>query len=347
MKLKKFIALFLCLTMIILTFASCGGSKTPENPTDGSTSLDETALKEPESGSDGDKIKLSLLKGPTGMGGAYLWTKSDNNETRNAYDITLDTDASTVGPRLMTGEYDIASMPTNVAASLYQKSGGKIKVISVITLGVLYIVTKDNAISGLQDVKGKTILASGKGSIAEYALDYVLESNGLEVGKDVNIEFASEHTESVTKALAGGYDVVLLPEPFVSQIIAKDPSFSVAVDLTEEWEKIAGVTLAMGCFAVNTAYYENHKEEVAAFLEDYSESADYINANIDEGAKLIAEHDIMPEDVAKSAIPNSNIVSYTGDKMKDSLSKCFSVLLEQNPDIIGGKTPDDDFYVYA
>ena len=342
MKKVKILALIMALMMIIVSFAACADTKTNEENTTEAEATEAESFK-----TDKAAVNVSLLKGPTGMGGAYMWTKADNNETRNNYNITLDTDATTVGPKLMKGEYDIAAIPTNLAASLYQKSEGKVKVIAVNTLGVLYIVTKNNAISSVADLKGKTILASGQGTIAEYALNYVLEENGYVIGQDVTIEFSTEHAESVTKALAGGYDAVLLPEPFVSQICTKDASFSVAINITEEWEKTGDCTLAMGCVAVNAAFYESNKQAVADFLKDYAESVDYVNNNIEDAAALIESHDIMAAAVAKKAIPNANIVCYTGAEMKDALSGCYKVLFEQNAKIIGGQMPDDAFYIEA
>ena len=344
MKKTKILALIMAVMMILVSFAACADTKTNEE-----TSTDaETPKTETVSENEVERVvNVSFLKGPTGMGGAYMWTKSDNGETANKYNISLDTDATTVGPKLMTGEYDIASIPTNLAASLYQKSEGKVKVIAVNTLGVLYIVTKDGAVNSVEDLKGKTILASGQGTIAEYALNYVLESNNLIIGTDVTIEFATEHAESVTKALAGGYDAVLLPEPFVSQICTKDPSFTVGINITEEWEKTGDCTLTMGCVAVNAKFYEENKDAVKAFLADFSESVDYVNTNIEDAAALIESHDIMAAAVAKKAIPNANIVCYTGEEMKSALSSCFTVLFEQNAKIIGGQMPGDDFYVDA
>ncbi len=336
MKSKKFIALLMASLLMILSFAGCNSETTVEE-------LTETEVVT-EADSD-NVINVSVLKGPTGMGAAYMWTKSDNGETVNNYNFTLDTDATTVGPKLMTGEYDIASIPTNLAASLYQKSEGKVKVIAVNTLGVLYIVTKDNSVSYVADLACKTILASGQGTIDEYALNYVLESYGYEIGTDVTIEFSTEHSESVTKAMAGGYDVVLLPEPYVTQIIKQDSSFSIGINLTEEWENLGGCTLTMGCIAVNTEFYESNVEAVASFIEDYRESAEYANTYPDDAAVLVEDHDIMTAAIASSAIPNSNIVCYTGSGMKTALISCYTVLYMQDASIIGGSMPDDDFYI--
>ena len=101
----------------------------------------------------------------------------------------------------------------------------------------------------------------------------------------------------------------------------------------------------MGCIAVNAKFYEENKDAVKAFLADYNESVNYVNANIEDAAALIEKHDIMPAAVAKKAIPNANIVCYTGAEMKQALSSCYNVLFNQNAKIIGGQMPGDDFYV--
>ena len=149
MKKTKILALIMAVMMILVSFAACADTTTSEEPTTDAEIVTDEAENTTD---DTDVINVSLLKGPTGMGGAYMWTKSDNGETANKYNISLDTDATVVGPKLMQGEYDIAAIPTNLAASLYQKSQGKVKVIAVNTLGVLYIVTKDGAVDSVDDL---------------------------------------------------------------------------------------------------------------------------------------------------------------------------------------------------
>ncbi len=328
---KKIISLVLAVLMVLL-FAAC--TKTPEEEPTTETQTDVASSF---------NANVALLKGPTGMGGALVMQEAF--EGKNKFNITLETDATVVGPKLMKGELDIAAVPTNLAASLYQKSEGKVKVVAINTLGVLYIVTKNGAVSSVTDLKGKNILASGQGTIAEYALNYVLEANNLVIGEDVTIEFATEHSESVTKAMQSDYDAVLLPEPFVTQLTTKNPEYTVAINITEEWEKTGDCTLAMGCIAVNANFYEENKETVKAFVAAYERSAEYVNSNVSDAAKLIGEKGIMDENVAKKAIPNANIVCITGSNMKAKLSSCYEVLFNQNAKIIGGKMPDDNFYI--
>ena len=331
---KKVLSLVLAMVMCLSVFTAC-------------SSNEETDIDVPVSTA---TFAIAGMKGPTTMGMTKLMKDAEVNNADeayegNVYNVEMYGTAQEINPLLIQGQLDVAAVPANVAATLYAKTEGAVQVAAVNTLGVLYIITKDNAVSTVADLEGKTILASGQGTIAEYALNYVLESNGFIIGENVTIEFATEHAESVTKALAGGYDAVLLPEPFVTQLLAKDSSFSVAVNITEEWEKTGNSTLAMGCIAVNAAFYENNKDAVKKFVEDYAVSADYINNNIDAASLLIEAHGIMPSAIAAKAIPNANIVCLSGEKMKSALTGTYNVLLSMNPAIIGGQMPADDFFI--
>ncbi len=282
----------------------------------------------------GKTINLSFLKGPTGMGGAYLWTRSDLGKTANVYNISLDTDPTEVGKKLADGEYDIACIPANLAAALYESSGRKIKVIAVNTLGMLHIVTKNSKISSVKDLEGKTILSAGKGTVAEYALNYVLNKNNV----NAHISFTSEHSETVKKAIEYDYDTLLLPEPFASLLTQSDSSFSLGLDITDEWKKAGGSILTMGCVAVNSDFYYSNKKAVNRFIEEYRESVNYVNNNKNDAAILIDAHSIMSAAIAKQAIPKCNIVCFTNNDMETAMSLC---------DFVGMRTVDADFYIHT
>lgn len=325
---KKIIALFLAITCILTVFAACSqenGHSPAEKPV----------------------VNVGFLKGPTGMGAAYLMNENDAGQTDAAYNIRLETAADVLQTALISGELDMAALPVNVVSVLNAKTEGKIQILAVNTLGVLYLMSNSDKIKSVADLRGKTILASGQGTTAEYALDYILEKNGLVPGTDVDIEFASEHAEAVTKAVQGGYEAVLLPEPFVTQMKLQDTGFVPVIDLTEEWEKLGGGLLTMGAVAVRKEFAEENPAAVAAFLKDYEASVNYVNGNTEEASRLIEKYDVAKAAVAKQAIPNCNITFMTGDEMKKNVSEYLSVLAGYNPAAAGGKLPGDDFYYIA
>ena len=223
------------------------------------------------------------------------------------------------------------------------------QVLAINTLGVLYIVESGDTVHSVEDLRGKTIYASGKGNTPEYALNYVLTQNGIDPASDVTIEWKSEQAECLSALMAEENTIAMLPQPFVTTAQTKSENIRVALDLTEEWDEIqaesdAPSTLVTGVVVGRTEFVAEHPGAVSAFLEHYRASVEYVNANVDEAAQLVGQYEIVAAEVAQKALPECNIVFIEGVEMKDSLSGYLSVLFEQNPKSVGGALPDDAFY---
>ena len=286
-----------------------------------------------------DKIAVGALKGPTAMGMAQLLDD-------DSYDFTIAASPDEIVPQIVQGNVDIAAVPSNLAAVLYQKTQKNVSVLAVNTLGVLYLVENGESIQSVEDLKGKTIYASGKGATPEYALEYVLSANGIDPEKDVTIEYKSEHAE-VVAALANDQTAAgLLPQPFVTTALMKNDSLRVALDLNQLWQD--GVSddsqLVTGVVVVRNDYLKEHEADVDAFMDAYQASVEFVNSDPDQAAKIIGTHDIIAEEVAKKAIPDCSIVFVEGEEMQTMLSGYLSTLEQQNPEMVGGQLPDDDFY---
>lgn len=332
---KKFLCLLLAALLVVGTFAACSG-----NAGDDTTAL-PTESTAPAVKKD---VNIAVLKGPTGMGAAKLMEMNENNEALNNYNFTVATAPDQIMGKLVSKELDIASIPTNAASALYNKTKGNVTLIAINTLGVLYILEKGDSVSTVADLKGKTILASGKGSTAEYVLNFILEKNGLKVGTDVTVEYAAEHAEAASQAISGNYDIVMLPEPFVTSTLLQSSDFKVKLNLTEEWKKVANAELTMGCVAVRTDFLKENPEAVENFLKDYKTSVDFVNSDVEGTAALIEKYDIAKAAVAKKALPNCNIVLITGEDMKKDASQFLSIIYDFDASAVGGALPEDSFY---
>ena len=300
-----------------------------------------------------DSVNILALKGPTAMGMVSLMNQADQGEiTDENYNFQIVASPDEVTPAIAQGTADIAAVPANLASVLYQKTDGGVQVLTINTLGVLYLVENGNQIQSISDLKGKTIYASGKGATPEYALNYILKENGLTPGEDVQIEWKSEHTECVA-ALAEHEDAIaLLPQPFVTTAQSKNDSLRVALDLTDEWDKIqeknnGNSSLVTGVTIVRTEFAQEHPEILKDFMEHYEESVSFVNNNTEEAARLIGGYDIVPEEIAKKALPECNIVCIDGNEMKEKLSGYLEVLDQENPQAVGGALPADEFYYDA
>lgn len=224
--------LALCLTLaLVFSLAACG-QKADETPNDAQNDQ-QTEQEEFTPAS----YSIAALKGPTAMGLVKLMKDSESGETTgNEYTFTLAGSADEVTPALLKGELDMACVPANLAAVLYNKTEGAIEVLAVNTLGVLYIVENGESVQSMADLKGKTIVAAGKGSTPEYALRYLLAENGIDPDNDVTIDWKSEHSECVAALASGQATIALLPQPFVTVAQSKIEGLRMALDLTKEWD---------------------------------------------------------------------------------------------------------------
>jgi NitT/TauT family transport system substrate-binding protein len=284
-----------------------------------------------------EPVNIAALKGPTGMGISYLM-----QENSGKYNIELQDAPDVVVGKFVSGEIDIAAVPVNLAATLYNKTEGNVVLLNIDTLGVLYLVENGNTIQSLADLAGKTIYATGEGATPQFVLDYLLAQNGLT--DKVKVEYVGEHTALAAMLASGEAAIGLLPEPFVSSVLVKNPNARVALDLNKAWEDASGTKLVMGVYIASRTFYNEHPDQVKAFLKDYAASVDKVNT-ADDAASVVANLGIVgSEAIAKQAIPRSYIVSITGDEMKSAASAVLNVLFTANPKSVGGKLPGDDLY---
>lgn len=289
-------------------------------------------------------VNIAVLKGPTGIGASKLLSDSDAGKTANKYTYTIAGDPTEVNPKLLNGTFDIAAVPTNVAALLYNNSNGKIKMVAINTLSVLYVLENGNTVTDIKSLEGKTVYISGKGATPEYAIRALLEKNDV---KNVTLEFVDSHAQLATMATTNQVDIFVLPEPQVTAVTLKNKDVRVALDVNELWKDAYGddTALAMGCVVARTEFIEKNPDAVAKFLTEYEQSVNYVNSNVADAAAICADLGLVGSVPAgKNAIPRCNIVCVTGDDMQPLIEPYFEVLNDSNAKSIGGKLPDDNLY---
>lgn len=331
-----------------LLFSGCsvsGGASSGASSSSASSS--SSVIEENSSSAAKTAVRVAGLKGPTGLSMVKLMSDNDAGAAKEDYGFSLVSAPDEIVAKISSGEADIAAVPTNLAATLYNKTSGGVRLAAVTTLGVLYLLTSGGAkIDSVADLKGKTVYATGQGATPEYAIDYILRQNGLEPGKDVKVEYKGEHAELASLVIAGKADIAVLPEPFVTQVLTKNSSAKIALDLAKEWQKAAGdkSVLTMGCLIVRKAFAQQNKAALDTFLDEYKASAEYANSNVEQTAQLSEKYGIMDAAVAQKAIPNCGIVYLDGAEMKQKIPDFLNVLFEADPKSVGGKLPADDFY---
>lgn len=353
---KKWISMLLA-AVLAVTAAGCSGAPvSSEAPAPESESLapsqsaapaeTEAALSE----ADPAVFHIAGLKGPTTMGMVKLMKDSEEGKTAGDYQVQMFGTADEIVPLLKKGELDMAAVPANLAANLYQKLEGSVQAAAINTLGVLYVVTTGDEIHSIADLAGRTVYSTGKGTTPEYVMNHILKANGLDPETDLTLEYKSEATEVLeTLKNAGEGAAAVLPQPYVTAAKMQVEGLETALDLTEEWNKVSpDSALVTGVLLVRKEVAEQKGEAFDAFLKEYRKSIEWVNANVPEAAQLVADYGIVAKaPIAEKAIPECNITYIAGEEMKQKLSGYLTVLFEQQPKAVGGALPADDFYYGA
>ena len=281
--------------------------------------------------------RVYTLNGTTGFGMAGMIA-----DAKPDYAFTIETDPSVVTAALVSGECDIAALPTNAAAALYNKTEGKVQVLALNTRGVLYLVTDDKEkIESIADLNGKTVYAPAQNPSFIFAA--LCSKSGIELDIDTSYAQPAELNAAVA---AGKVSLAVLPEPMVTVAKSQNQDLVVALDLTAEWDKVMEPgSLVQGCVVVRRDFAEKNPDAVKAFLADYEASVKLLSEDTQSAAEKIEAAGIFNKAaVAAKAIPNCNVCFVTGEDMQRELGAFLEIMSEKAPQSIGGKLPGEDFY---
>ena len=331
---KKFISFMLAL---ILLFFLCACQSDGES--------EETIPHENTTPADYAEIRVAVLNGTTGFGIAPLYSdiQSGKDHNMNAK-IDFYADATLVAPLIIGGSVDIAAVPTNLAATLYNKTQGAIEVLAVNTLGVLYLIENGESVKSLADLEGKTVYLPGSGSNPEFVLKTLLSLSGL--SDKVTLDYTYATPDELTAALASGKAPLgVLPEPKVTAAMTKNASLKVALDFTKEWKALTDTELVQGCIIARKAFIEEHPVAIDNFLQAYEESVNVLNSDPEKAAVAVVSAGIAAnEALVKNALPRCNITYLVGENMKTALNEFWGALYNCTPSSIGGALPDDNIF---
>ncbi len=322
---KKIFALTLVFSLLLLSLAGCA--------------QDHTA------------VRLGGMTGPTSIGMAKLLADDKAGAAKNDYEFVRVGTGPEMKAKLLAGDVDIAAIPANLAATLYQATDGEIQVIAINTLGVVSLLEKGNTVNSLSDLAGKTVYApaSAKGAIPELVFAYLLSTVGLTIDEDVKIEWlptAEGGANPLGPKLKNG-EIVLSPEPAATALLTSIEGARRALVLDDAWDALDnGSEYITGVTVVRRSFAEEHPQVVRRFLDEYEDSIEYANEHAADTAKTVVEFEILTlkEALIEKAIPNCHIAFMDGEDMKEALETYFALLVPVKPAAFGGKAPDDGFY---
>lgn len=294
------------------------------------------------SGGPVEPVKIATFAGTTGLAMVKLMEGDAIAGLPCNYQVFKNPDP--VLGKLIAGELDLAGLPTNMAAILYNK-GVEIEVLSIIGWGVMYVVSSDPAIKDWSDLKGKEIYVSSKGAVSDLLFQYLASKNGLS-GEDLKIQYVASAVEIAQLTAAGKAAITVLPEPWVTEVLEKNPRVKVALDCQKEWKRVEkrGLTYPQTCVVVRKKFAREHPEFVKEFRKELAKSIKWLGRKPEEGGVLAEKYVQVPAVAVQKGWSRCNLKYADAFKVRTEIDLFLERLGQFAKDAVGGKTPDEGFY---
>jgi len=296
-------------------------------------------------GADSRPIVVGALKGPSGIGLVWLFEAPPSVPGGGTATPVAVASADLMVAKLVSGEYDAAVLPINIAAKLYN-SGIGIRLAAIIGEGMISFLTSDASIASLSDLKGATVNVAGQGATPDYLFRRLLAGAGLDPAKDLRLEYALPYPEAAAALAAGKIRSAVLPEPFSTMARAANPALRSPLDLGALWTQATGQSgYPMTALVVSARLASERPEAAAAIIKACEASIRKVVGNPEEAGTLVERHDLgLKAAIAAKSIPRAAYVFKSAREARPSIEALLSVFLGFAPASVGGKLPDDGFY---
>lgn len=263
--------------------------------------------------------------------------------------------ATEVSAKMVSGEGDMAIIPTNLAAVLNNKIGAKIVTTDV--QGLLYLVGKTEATS-LNDLKGKVVYNIGQGATPDLTFKYILERAGIAYqesdvadasGEKVSLTYVSSGAELIPLLKQGKAEFGILGEPAVTKAVAATGA-TVKFDIQALWQEATGATTygfpQASLIISKQLQDEKYADFISSFVDKIDENNVWLIDNASEaGAALASAGSLVISDTLTSAIvTRCNIKQISAADAKASVDTYLGVLYNFKAASVGGALPTDLYY---
>lgn len=246
--------------------------------------------------------------------------------------------------RIAKGEADFTVLPLNVAAKLYNKQMD-ISLANVSTWGILYLLTTDSQVTEWQDLEGKELYVGAQGSSPDVLTQYFMSKNGMKAGA---IKLAYLSSPEIAQLMINGLaNNVVLPEPQATQVLMNNSQARIARDFYVEWQAFEGkdAKLPQAGMVVRNEFARSYPKAVTEFQNAYKSAVEWTVANPAEAAPLAFSNMNIPPQVFIKSMEKTRIFFVSGQEAREDVNIYLSRLLDISPDMVGGKLPDEKFFL--
>ncbi|MCV6574782.1 MAG: ABC transporter substrate-binding protein [Cohaesibacter sp.] len=251
---------------------------------------------------------------------------------------------------VLSGKMTITGTPSYVAANLYNR-GVDVHMGSIVTWGLLYLMSREGKVASMQDLKGETILMPFKNDMPDLVFRAMAAKAGMKAGRDFKLQYTGTPPQAMKMMIAGKAKMAVLPEPAATGAmmmgIKNGVGITRALDLQKEWGRTIGgsAKIPQAGMMISGKLMKERPELVEAFNKAMIASGRWTSNNPASAAKIGATYLGLKAPIIERAIPFSNIDVKSGKSSRAELERFYNVLKGMSPAIIGGKLPAADFYL--
>ncbi len=316
---KKIILFVLTFALALCTFSACGAP-------------------------DEDTVNIYLPDGAPALALVSIFDRTEIAGQKVKFTIVP---SDYISSAVTNGEADLAIVPTNLAANLYNKNMGY-KFVSANTHGNLYVVGKSD-LNSFADLKGKRVGVIGQGQVPDLVFRSLLVREGIEyetsdtpIDGKVAISYVAAAANLFPSLNADKIEFGVFAEPAVATALSKVEGTKIAMDLQQQW---GGGYPQAGLVAKNEiddafikGLFDALREDPDFAENDPTQALELIKACMRESTQTVIAK--LDADI----VARCNIKLVPAEECKDKVIEFLSALGELAPNAIGGKVPDDNFF---
>ena len=347
----KIISLLLAVS-IVFALAACG-KKAPEGDPD-----------ERE-----NKTKVAAVKDETGFGAFKIMT-----DRSYAYDMKYYDTVDEVAGLIKDGSVDIAVLPLDTAAKIYNETDGAVQMLCTAATGAIQVLAmkedEDESttaakakegeekettappvdfeiinVESIEDFRGRTVWMNGTDSLAKCLIDTLIKKSG--VGKDIELKTVDSDDEIIEKATTDRRDIYILPVISAAKVVSGENVPKQAFSLNKVWKQLFDTPPVTACVVARKDYVEANPDIISEFLIFCEVSLNYTATSETLGKPLVEAGLFDDFTVAANTVSGCNYEYLEGEDAKEAAQATLEILFKTYPDLMGGKIPGADFYYIA
>ena len=304
-------------------------------------------------GAESQRRKTLTMYGPPAGLSVTLAHASETNALTGLVDhlkFSTYRDPDMLRANFISGRWALACMPSYAAANLYNK-GLKVHLMNIMTQGLLYMVSSDSRVNAIEDLKGEEVVMPYKGDLPDLVFQTIAKKKGMKINKDFRMRYVGTPFEGLQLLLSGRAKHALLPEPAATaglmMGIKSGKKIKRVINLQEAWGEATNgpARIPQSGMIISEALLEEMPTLPVQLNQSLQRSTDWVVNHPVNAGRLAAAYMPLKAPVIAQSIPYSHFSLDSAKAIQSELERFFSILLTISPEIMGGKLPEDDFYL--